>query len=357
MSDPVTISADAMRRLMQDVFEAAGVPDQPCALVVDSLMESSLCGHDSHGFMRAIMYYRDLRAGHIDPQAEIEILQETEASALIDAHRCLGPVAATRAMALAADKAQVSGVGCVSVTGSCDIARLGGYVVAPTQRGMVGLIAVNDGGGSPATAPWGSATPLMSTNPLAAGIPWQEGQPIVIDMSTSVVALGKLKMKAAAGEPAPEGWIIGADGATTTDVDTVLGNPQRGALLPLGGLEAGHKGFGLSLLVDILAGALSGGGCSTGRTWDKNLNGIFALALDPERFASTNAFGGIVSRFIEQVKSSGRVPGVDEILIPGERSFRERRRRLEEGIPVYRKTLVEIEEILLELGLAGRYDF
>ncbi len=356
MSEDAILAADTLRQLMQDIFEASGVPERERSIVVDTLMEASLCGYDSHGFMRIPMFYKDARDGHIDTRAELEILQETAASALINAHRTFGPVAATRAMELASDKARESGIGCVSVTESCDIARLGGYVVAPALRGQIGLIAVNDGGGSPATAPWGSVEAFMSTNPLAAGIPWKDRQPIVIDMSTSVVALGKLHMKAAAGEPAPLGWIIGEDGRTTTDIDVVLGDPQRGAVLPLGGMEAGHKGFGLSLLIDILCGALSGAGCSTGKSWDINLNGIFALAIDPGRFASTSTFDSIASQFIEGVKGSCRAPGVEEILVPGERAFRERERRLRDGIPVYGKTVSDIEEILDELGLARRYD-
>jgi LDH2 family malate/lactate/ureidoglycolate dehydrogenase len=356
-SDDVIVASDTLRALMQDIFTATGVPDEQRAIVVDTLMEASLCGYDSHGVMRIPMFYKGTRDGHIDPRAELEIVQETPASALIDAHRAFGPVAATRAMELAGDKARESGIGCVSVTGSCDVARLGGYVVPPTRRGLIGLIAVNDGGGGPATAPWGGVDAFMSTNPLAAGIPRESAEPIVIDMSTSVVALGKLYMKSAAGEPAPPGWIIGEDGKTTTDVDALLGDPQRGALLPLGGIEAGHKGFGLSLLVDILCGALSGGGCSTGKKWEIDVNGIFALAIDPERFSSASVFGDIASRFVDGVKGSRRAPGVDEILVPGERSFRERERRLRDGIPVYRKTLTVIEEILDELELPRQYGF
>ena len=356
MADDVIIETDTLRQLMHDIFATSGVPDEERAIVVDTLIEASLCGYDSHGVMRIPMFYKGTRDGDMDPRAELEIVQETAASALIDAHRAYGPVAATRAMELAGQKARESGIGCVSVTGSCDVARLGGYVVPPALAGQIGLIAVNDGGGSPATAPWGGVEAFMSTNPLAAGIPWKDGEPIVIDMSTSVVALGKLYMKAAAGEPAPPGWIIGEDGNMTTDLDAVLGDPQRGAVLPLGGMEAGHKGFGLSLLIDILCGALSGGGCSTGQSWEINLNCIFALAIDPGRFASASVFGDIAARFIDGVKGTRRAPGVDEILIPGERAFRERERRRRDGIPVYRKTLTDIEEILDELGLSGRYD-
>ena len=356
MADDVIIETDTLRQLMHDIFATSGVPDEERAIVVDTLIEASLCGYDSHGVMRIPMFYKGTRDGDMDPRAELEIVQETAASALINAHRAYGPVAATRAMELAGQKARESGIGCVSVTGSCDVARLGGYVVPPALDGQIGLIAVNDGGGSPATAPWGGVEAFMSTNPLAAGIPWKDGEPIVIDMSTSVVALGKLYMKAAAGEPAPPGWIIGEDGNMTTDLDAVLGDPQRGAVLPLGGMEAGHKGFGLSLLIDILCGALSGGGCSTGQSWEINLNCIFALAIDPGRFASASVFDDIASRFIDGVKGTRRAPGVDEILIPGERAFRERERRRRDGIPVYRKTLTDIEEILDELGLSGRYD-
>ena len=355
-STAINIDSTALRNLMTDVFSALGVPGADCDVLVDALLEASLAGYDSHGIMRVHMFHGDIRSGEIVPDAAVQTLNETASSAYLDANHGIGPVAATTAVTIACEKAAQTGVGCVSVTRSNDIARLGGYLRQPAMSGLVTMIMVNDGGGGPVVAPWGSAQPFLSTNPLAAGIPWRSDLPIIIDLSTSVVSGGRLKMLASRDEEPPEGWLIGRDGRATTDIESFFATPQASALLPLGGLDSGHKGFALSVLVDILAGALGGFGCSAGK-WPKgNKNGIFVLAIDPEKFASRETFARTVGEFVENLKNCERTPDVEEILLPGERSHRERQRRLENGIPVQLPVWKEVTEILDELGLKGKYD-
>ena len=341
---------------MTDVFSALGVPGGDCDALVNTLLEASLAGYDSHGIMRLHMFCADIRSGEIVPDAVVQTLGETASSAYLDANHGVGPVAATRAVTVACEKAAQTGVGCVSVTRSNDIARLGGYLRQPALSGLVTIMMVNDAGGGPVVAPWGSIQPFLSTNPVAAGIPWRRDLPIIIDLSTSVVSAGRLKMLATRDEKPPPGWLIGRDGEATTDIDSFLATPQMSALLPLGGPDAGHKGFALSLLVDILAGALGGDGCSAGKWPQGNKNGIFVLAIDPEKFASRDSFERTVSEFVENLKSCERAPGIEEILLPGERSHRERQSRLENGIPVQLPVWKEVTKILDELGLKEKYD-
>ena len=347
----IELDSGALRALMVDILTALDVPDDECAIVVNSFMEATLAGYDSHGIMRIPMYFDDIRSGRMVPGASLDTVTETPASALLDANYGLGPVVAERAVAVACDKARQTGIGCVSVTRSNEIARLGVYVREPALAGLITVLMVNDAGGGPVVAPWGSTQPFLSTNPIAVGFPWRDDTPIIIDLSTSIVAAGKLKMARSSGGNAPEGWLIDHNGETTTDVASFFAEPRMSALLPLGGLMAGHKGFALSLIVDILGGALSGDGCSSGEEMG-NRNGVFALAIDPEMFATRNVFLGHVNDFVEKLKACEPMPGVDEILMPGERSQRVREERLRDGIPIEPSVWREITHIMDELGLA-----
>ena len=352
---PTRIDSQTLHAMMLDIFRGLGVPQPECAIVAESLLEASLAGYDSHGIMRVSMYTDDIRKGAMVPNARLEIVQQTPASVHLDAHFGLGPVAATEAVRLAAAKAEHAGVGCVGVANASDIGRLGGYVRKPAESGLVALMMVNDAGGGPWVAPWGSTQPFLSTNPIAAAIPWRDELPIVIDISTSVVAGGKLKMLANRDQNPPEGWLVDRQGDITTDLASFFTVPKQGALLPLGGLVAGHKGFALSLLVDILAGALGGSGCSSGEESELNRNGVFVLVIDPDKFVSRTQFNQGVEQLLDKIKNAERSPHVDEILIPGERAHRERQQRLEEGIPVDGPTLDALKRIVGELDLTAKY--
>ncbi len=353
---PIRLSSSSLSQLMREIFSRLGVPTEDCQIVVDTLLEASLSGYDSHGIMRIPLYVEGIRSGSIVPGAPLETLNETASIIHLDAHYGCGPVTAVESIRRASAKAATTGIGCASVLHCTDVARLGSYVKNPAEEGFVALILVNDAGGNPFVAPWGSSQPFISTNPIAAGIPWKEKSPIVVDISTSVAAGGKLKMLDAESKDAPEGWLIDGDGQPTTDVGPALESPPLHALLPLGGLIAGHKGFALSLIIDVLAGALSGAGCSAGKVEITDVNGLFVMVIDPEQFVSRDNFKKSVENFVADLKGVNRAPGIDEILIPGERAARERSRRKIEGIPVETPVWEQIETILDELSIENRYD-
>ena len=350
------VASDVLRRLMVDILQSLEVPATECEIIAEVLLEASLSGYDSHGIMRIPKYFDGIRQGTMVPGAKIELLNETAASAHLDAGWGLGPVTAIHAIRLASAKARRTGIGCVSTINSNDIARLGSYVLEPAQNGLICLLMVNDAGGGPSVVPWGGTQPFLSTNPLAAGIPRRGQSPIVIDVSTGMVAFGKLRMLANRGEPVPEGWLIDQKGALTTDPNTFFADPQESALLPLGGLLAGYKGFALGLLVDILAGGLGGAGLSSGTEGEREGNGIFIQVIDPAFFGPPQHFATAVETFVTAIKNTPKAPGVEEILIPGERAHRERQQRAAQGIPIDEPTTARLGEILTELGLAKRYE-
>ena len=344
------------RALMIDIFARLAVPADECEILATTLMEASLSGYDSHGIMRVPKYVDGIAAGTMIPGAEFRIVRQTAASALVDAGFGLGPVTATRAMRLAGEMARQEGIGCVSTCNSNDVARLGSYVLEPAAAGQLALLMVNDAGGGPSVVPWGGVQPFMSTNPIAAGIPRGGAEePIVIDVSTGTVAFGKLRMAANQGEAVPEGWLVDTQGQPTTDPNTFFADPQASALLPLGGLQTGYKGYALGMLVDILAGALGGAGCSTGGEIGREGNGIFLMVVDPARFGSPEAFTAAVDGLVAGIKGSRRAPGVDEITVPGERAARERAARERDGIPVDGPTRARLRQIAADNGLSGDY--
>lgn len=349
------IPADLLRNLMEEVFHAMDVPPADVRLVVDALLDASLSGYDAHGVMRVPRYVEELRQGISVAQGEFKILKESAGSAYVDAGRALGPVTATKAIALACEKAKTAGIGCVSTTNSNDIGRLGSYLWQPAKQGFLTVLVVNDSGGLPTVAPFGGSSRFFSTNPIGAGIPRGDEEPIIIDMSTSMTSVGKLRVSAQRGDSIPEGWLIDGEGEPVVDPARFFTDPENVALLPLGGMLAGHKGFALQLLVDVLAGALGGAGVSTGEDPGLEANAIFALAIDPEHFVSLKTFTELVNQMVEGLGTVRTLPHVDAIRIPGERAAHERKTRQAQGIPLTLATRDALTEVLRSLDLLGKY--
>ena len=348
---PVRIEPDRLARIMDRIFERLGLEGDERRVVVERLMEASLSGYHSHGVMRITMYTEGIRAGNMIPGASLDVLGETVSTVHLDANMGMGPWTATEAMKFAVGKAEATGVGCASVVNANDIARLGGYVEQPAKNGYIALLMTNDAGGNPCVAPWGATSPLMSTNPMAVGIPRESGDPVLIDISTGVTSEGGLKILRNKGQAVSDGWLIDGEGRTTTDAEAYFATPRRAAILPLGSLLAGHKGFALSILVDVLTGGLSGAGCSGRSPEDLDQNALFILAIDPEKFASRTAFSTEVDRLVESIKGARKAPGVDEIRVPGDGARRERERQLKQGIEIDPPVWSAIQVIMDELGI------
>ncbi len=336
-------TAKELTTICLNVFQKLNIPAAEAEIVTRSMVDANRVGHDSHGVIHLPKYVRELAEGLIHPNASTETRHESASIAVLDGKWGFGPVIATRAVELAIQKAKQTDISSVAVSRCNEVGRLGGYACLATDAGMIALLMANDHGGGACVAPHGGIEGRLSTNPLACAVPIEGQEPIVLDMSTSVVASGKIRVQQHRNEPLPHGWLINTDGETTTDADDFYGVPPA-ALLPFGGIAA-HKGFGLSVIVDILAGALTGAGCS--RSDDARVgNGLFVLVLNVASFREFPGFSAEIERFIAYLKSAKRAAGVDAIRMPGERGWHEQRKREQEGIPIDAQTWQQIQTLL-----------
>jgi uncharacterized oxidoreductase len=248
-----------------------------------------------------------------------------------DGHLGFGQVQAPLLVDRVAALARSAGVACGTMRRSGHIGRLGEWVERAAARGLAVLLAVNDNGAVRSVAPPGGIEPKLSTNPIAIGIPTADG-PFVLDISTSAVANGKLKIARLAHKTVPAGWIQDAAGNPTTDPHVMLADPP-GCLLPFGGDQA-HKGFGLGLMFDILAAGLAGGYCPPAAAGIPECNNVLLLMWDPARCAGLEHFLAEGGKLLDEIRSTRRKPGVDRIRLPGDRSAEMRLTRLMTGIPL-----------------------
>ena len=348
------VQPDGLRAYLTRVFEATGAPLADAEAVAGHLVDANLKGHDSHGTIRASQYVSAVEEGRIRPGVQTEVEQETEVTAVVNGNWNFGQVVARDAMAIAMAKARAHGVGIATAHRSAHAGRIGAYGEQAAAAGLVAIACVNVHGGSALVAPFGGAERRLSTNPIVVAGPTADpAAPFVLDMATSVVAEGKVRVARNRGATLPPGWILDGAGHPSTDpLDLYGGDPPGsrtpGALLPLGG-PAGYKGFGLSLAVELLAGALTPAG-PTRRDGPRGGNALFMLALDPERFVGRGPFEDALARVIDYVKEPPYSEGADEILVPGEP---ERRRMAErrEGIPLDDETWRQLEQAAASVGV------
>jgi uncharacterized oxidoreductase len=340
--------AEPLRRFATELFAAAGFDPGDAALVAESLVESNLRGHDSHGIVRVADYIGQLRRGEVRADARFEVLHETPALLVADGGCGLGQVQCRRLVERVAEKARVLGVACGTLKQCGHIGRLGEWVELAAALGLAGLISVNDNGVAKSVAPPGGTAPRISTNPLAIGVP-TAGEPLVLDISTSAVANGKVTVSRLAGKPCPPGWLQDANGDPTTDPHAMRADPP-GSLLPFGGEQA-YKGFGLGLLFDMLVGGLSGGFCPPAAPGVIEFNNVLFVAWDPVQFAGRPHFVHEIEKLVEFVRETPRKPGVDRIQLPGDRSAATREERLRTGIPLPGDNWNVLETLARELNV------
>ncbi len=345
---------ESLRQIGYELFEAAGCSAEDARTVVDHLVESNLFGHDSHGAIRYYEYVRHIREGRFQARATPRVVKETPCTAVVDGGGAMGQVGATFATQVAIRKAREHGTGTVALRNTSHVGRAGAYPLMAAREGMIGLAFVNAGRLGYQIAPFGGIDGRLSTNPIAFAAPRRGGEPILVDLTTSVVAEGKVRLAINQGKSVPEGWIIDHEGRPTTDPKAFAGDPP-GAILPMGGVVA-HKGYGLSFVVELLGGTLSGEGCAAGER-TMHSNGVLLTVYRIEHFADLEDYHREVESLIRHVQSSRVATGFSEILIPGEPEFRTAIRRSESGIEVDDTTWGRIGDEARAVGLdPARWD-
>lgn len=340
--------SDTLQRIGCELFEAAGCTSDDARVVVEHLIESNLFGHDSHGAIRFWDYAQGLRTGLYQRKAAPRVVKDHGSAGVVDGKGALGPIGATFATRLAMAKARDLGLAAVTLRNTSHIGRVGAYPLIAAREGLIAQIFVNAGHHGVHVAPFGGIDGRLSSNPLAFAAPRRAADPIMLDMTTSMAAVGKIWVAANRGQPLPDGWIIDSTGTPSTDPNALLGDPP-GALLPLGG-SVGYKGYGLSLLVEILGGALSGQGCAAGEK-HVDSNGVLIVVFRIDLFTDEQQYYDDVESLIGHVMSSRVAPGIEKILVPGELEFATARLREKDGIEIDQTTWSKICGEARHLGI------
>ena len=329
------------------MLAAVGLPAGDAAQVAELMAQADLTGADGHGVFRLPQYLRRIRAGGLNVQPDIRVERETSASAVINGDNGMGHLVMRRATELAIAKAKAHGIGWVGAHHSNHAGPAALYADLAAEAGLVGIyLAV---GSANHMAPWGSIEPLLSTNPIAIAVRGRRHGTVLLDMATTVAAYGKVKLAAQRGQAMPEGWMIDGLGQPLTDP----ARAKEGTLLPIGG----YKGYGLSLMIGLLAGTLNGAAMGS-QVVDFNADdttltntGHTIAALDPAAFCDAEAFRDEVDRIVDELQAAARLPGVDRIRVPGEGRHATRCARLAGGIPLTAELRGTLDKLAAELGV------
>ena len=347
-----TVTSKQLTSISQSLLKAVGASEQEAQIVTKFLVNANLAGVDSHGVVPNLnIYIEGVRTGVIKPGTKAEVQMDAPSAALLDGKWGFGQVVCSRAMEIAIEKAEKTGVGAVGIFNCNHIGRLAEYAQMAVDHGMVGFITANC---EPYVAPYGGRVPVLGSNPICYGIPMGGGKAISVDYATSAAAEGKVRAILFKGERLPAGWIVDSQGRPSTNPADLYEPPLppervklAGALLPFGG----YKGYGLGLVVDVLAGVLTGAGSSQEMASGWLTNGVFVMALKISSFMPIAEFEKRVSKLAKGIKESPRAEGVPDILIPGEPEINERERRLKSGIPISEKAWQPLVGACKQYGL------
>ncbi|MEM1514747.1 MAG: Ldh family oxidoreductase [Thermoproteota archaeon] len=350
----VRIEWTSLKKYVTDVLSSLKVPRDHAEIVADVLVTADLMGIESHGVQRLRRYTVGIQVGSVNPKANVIIVKETGPTALIDGCSGLGQVIAYRAMEMAIEKAKKMGVSAVGVRNSHHFGIAGYYALQAVKSGLIGIVMTNSETLVSYTHTVGRN---IGTNPIAVGFPTKSPPPILFDAATSVVPIGKIEVYAKEGKKIPPGWALSPEGKIIEDPIEVLN--RKCSLLPLGGLGeefGGHKGAGLSLVVDMLCGVLTGAnyGMFVKHTADKEKANVghFMVAIDIDKISSLDLFLERVENYREYIRGLRKISENVEVWIPGEKAWLTMETRKRIGIPVHKNILKEIKEEGERLGVS-----
>jgi hydroxycarboxylate dehydrogenase B len=339
------VEAPLLERLTREIFVARGVPEDDAAFIASMLIRANLRGHDSHGVIRVPQYVAALQRGTLNPKPQMKLVVDTPTLAILEGDGGFGQVVARRGVGLAIERARTHGLAAVALRGANHVGRLADYAEMAAAQGLIGLLWANARGGLN-VAPWGGAARRLGTNPHAVAVPGPNGTVAMShDFASSVWAEGKLRVKFNRGEKVPPGIMLNGKGEPSTDPREYYTDPV-GSLLTAGA----HKGYGLSIAVEILGGILSGAGAASGEP-SVFRNGTLIVSLDPARFLPLVEFHAQVAALLEWVRSAPLAAGAEEILIPGEPEARTERERRAAGVMIDDETWRQIRAVADEVGI------
>lgn len=347
-------TGDQLERFAKDVCVAFGTDEEIASVVARHLARANLSGHDSHGVIRLPWYRESARSGELVPLARPEVISEKGPIAVIDAQRGFGHHSTAFAMDWAMGAAARFGVGIAAIRHSNHIGRVGEYVETAAAGGMIGLATVGVIGAG-GVAPFGGRSRFLGTNPWAFGVPAGD-RPFLFDGATSALAEGKVRLALAKGVAVPLGAIVDMDGNPSTQPPDLY---DGGALLPLGGDIAGHKGYGYSVASALLGGLGMIGdseptAAGTASVTDEPglLGGVLVMAINPGAFGDAAAYENHAGTVLQRLRERQPGPGRTEVLVPGDPERRARTERSRSGMEIPEATMKELDALAAELGIA-----
>jgi LDH2 family malate/lactate/ureidoglycolate dehydrogenase len=336
----VKIQAGRLREVSVQILKGLNATQDEAELVADCLVRAEMRGIDTHG-----VYFLKLLSDRVDVHmiripTELKVVREDGTTSILDGGNGLGQVAAHRAMKMSIQKARELGIGLTLVRNTNHIGILAFYTLMAAEEGMVGIVMSNS---APSMSPWGGTEPFLGTNPISIAIPGSSRSPVVLDMSSSVVARGKIRRAQRMKESIPLGWALDETGTPTTDPVAAL----KGTLLPIGG----PKGYGLALMVDALAGLLSGSRYGPEvKTFHQPLGptgiGVFTTAIDIERFMPLHQFKALMTSYVGSIKKTKKVKNISQIYLPGEIELEKEEKSITEGIELDLVVVKSLNELL-----------
>ena len=340
------ITAAALRDFVAALYAAAGLPSEDASLVAETLVRADMWGHSSHGVMRAPWYIDRVKAGTMKPVTDPEVVVDAGAISVIDGRDGVGQVITKRAMQNAIDRAKRHGVGIVSVRDSNHHGALGWFTRMAASQGCIGILTTN---GSPAMAPWGGRAKRLGNNPWSITAPAGRHAPMMLDIANTVVARGKIFLARQKGIPIADNWAIDAQGRRTTDAVAALG----GVILPM----AEHKGYAITVMMDVLSGVLSGSGImgevnGPYQAEKRSRCGHMVMALNIEAFGPLDRFQARMEEMIAGIKDTPLAEGFDEVFYPGEIEARNEARHELDGLVLPEQTRDDLSKVAREYGVA-----
>ena len=349
MADAHLVPPESLRQYAIAALLKVGVSEEDAATIADVQVSADMRGVHTHGVSSISGYCQKMLAGGTDPKAKPTILTEGPSYALFDAQNAQGQLSGVRAMSLCVEKAAQTGIATVGVRNSNHYGMGAYYAMIGLDQGLIGLCTTN--GGS-LIAPWGGTRPNFGNNPLSVAVPAGQRRPIVLDIAMSVVAGAKVGFTVAEGKPIPPGWAFDLDGVPTQDPDKA----KDGLLVPIGE----YKGYGLTMIMETLAAALTGArfGQEQNREWSRgNISnpgerGHFFLALNPAAFMPIDEFKARVDRLIDEVHGSPLAPGTSRVYAPGEIEWDRFDKAEKEGVSLPASSYASIIKYAQEVGLS-----